>query len=332
MLALANIGASAQSFVEDNGWLQVKGKQLCNQQGKPVQLRGFSMFGIMYYPECITYEGFKSIRDFWGGNVVRATVVVSDKSNNRNYNDAPDFNKAMVDSMVRWTEQLGMYCLIDWHVLHPGNPSAREYAGAKAFFREMSRKYRRKQHVMYELCNEPHGDTVTWDSIVAYANPIIRAIRKRSHRSIIIVGTPGWSQQLNAVNTKLVQKPRNVMYAFHFYAATHQDLLPMFMKEIHRIPVFVTEWGPCANTGNGFPDYKVCDKYLNTMKQHAINGDTVSISWCNFSFADKRETASCLQPHSCTLKRWDEASPTGRYVLPWMKSNTSPYDNRQKKR
>jgi aryl-phospho-beta-D-glucosidase BglC (GH1 family) len=304
----------SQTFVTQNGQLKLRGKQLCNQAGKPIQLKGFNTYNISACPECVKYEAFKSNRDFWGANFIRATMYVDDMNNKRNYYYEPKYNKALVDSIVRWTEDLGMYCIIDWHVLKEGNPNSKIHSAAFGFFSEMSKKYAKKTHVLYELCNEPNGDDVNWDTIAHYANRLIPVIRKNAPKAIIIVGTPSWSQLLNEVVTSKLVDTTNVMYAFHFYAASHESLLPMFLKEIHRIPVFTTEWGACENSGNGNVNFNVASAYIDAMKQNVLNQDTVIISWGNFSYSDIVETASSLKPQSCNSKLWTNMSPTGFFV------------------
>jgi aryl-phospho-beta-D-glucosidase BglC (GH1 family) len=315
LLFFISTAVFSQTFVSKNGQLKLKGKQLCNQYGKPVQLKGFNTYNISYCPECVKYEAIKSNRDFWGANMVRITVYVDDTLTNKHcYYYDPEFNKPLIDNLVKWSESLGMYCIIDWHVLKEGNPNAKIHSGAVAFFNEMSTKYKNKKHVLYEICNEPNGDNVTWKVIAGYANRIIPVIHKNSPDAIVIVGTPEWSQLLDQVDPSLLTDTNNVMYSFHFYAASHAGLLPMFLKEIHRIPVFTTEWGACENTGNDNVNFNVARSYVNAMKQNVMNGDTVIISWGNFSYSDVDETASSLKPGSCKQGKWENMTPTGFFV------------------
>jgi len=318
LMAISYFSGYSQNFIQKNGRLQLTGKQLCNKNGKPIQLKGFSTFGISYRPECITYDALKSIKEFWGANLIRATVYDDDFSNNLNYNQNPTFNKAMVDSIVEWSEQLGLYCIIDWHILRQGNPNAKVHAGADAFFKEMTSKYARKTHILYEICNEPSGKDVNWDTIANYANRIIPIIHKNAPRAVIIIGTPHWCQSIDLVNPSKLVDTFNVLYSFHFYATTHFRLIPMFTQQIHRIPVFVTEWGPCESSGDGNINFDATEQYLNAMQKHGLNGDTVSVSWCNFSYGDKKEAASVLKPFSCDKKQWDNMTPTGLFVRDYM--------------
>ena len=72
---------------------------------------------------------------------------------------------------------LDMYVIIDWHILMDNNPNTHKEE-AKEFFREMSTLYADTPNVIYEICNEPNGNSVTWDkSIKPYAEEIIPIIR-----------------------------------------------------------------------------------------------------------------------------------------------------------
>jgi len=312
----------SQNPVAENGELQVIGHQLCNEQGKPYQLKGMSMFGLMHFPQCITKDGFTALRNDWKSNVVRATVFVADYSNSNNYNQNPFFNKRLIDSMVTWSEKLGLYCIIDWHVLNPGDPNGPLYKGADVFFEEMSTKYKDKKHIIYEICNEPNG--VIWDSVANYANRIMPIIRKNDPTAVILIGTPDWCKQPDLVDTSKLKDNKNVMFTFHFYAASHKAWYSMYATQIHRIPLFVSEWGTPAYNGNGKIDTATSSLFLRTMAQHVKNNDTVSISWCNFSYADKDETASALKPGSCNSGQWNNTTTGGAFIKYWIENNKAP--------
>ena len=48
-------------------------------------------------------------------------------------------------------------------------------------------------------------------------------IRKYAKEAIVIVGTPTWSQDVDVASMSPIKNSKNIMYAIHFYAATHQD-------------------------------------------------------------------------------------------------------------
>ena len=323
-IALLTGASSAQNPVAENGQLQVIGHQLCNEQGKPFQLRGMSMFGLMHMPECLAYNSFKVLKDDWKSNVVRAPVYMANYSSPNNYNQNPAFNNMLIDSIVSWSERLGLYCIIDWHNDRYGSPDDSHHKKADAFFELMSTKYAGKKNIIYELFNEPYGKSVTWDTIVKNANRIVPIIRKNDPRALILIGTPEWDQKLETVDISKLNDRKNIMFTFHFYAASHQSLYPMFADQIHRIPVFVSEWGTCESSGMGNLDLTTSSSFLNTMRQHVLDKDTVTISWCNFSYGDKAESTSALKPFSCADGLWDNTTLGGDFIKYWIKNNQAP--------
>ena len=74
-------GASIQNTVtgdlNQNGWLQVKGSRLLNENGQPVQLRGLSSHGIAWYPQYAKYDAIKTTKEY-GANVFRIAMYVDD--------------------------------------------------------------------------------------------------------------------------------------------------------------------------------------------------------------------------------------------------------------
>jgi endoglucanase len=321
------ITSFSQNPVSENGQLQVIGHQLCNEHGKPYQLRGMSMFGLMHMPECLAYNSFKVLKEDWNSNVVRVPVLMANYSNPNNYNQNPGFNNALIDSSVTWSEKLGMYCIIDWHNDRYGSPDNPHHKNADEFFEHLSKKYAGKKNVIYELFNEPYGKLITWDTIAQNANRIIPLIRKNDPLALILIGTPEWDQKLETVDISKLNDLKNIMFTFHFYAASHQSLYQMFTNQIHRIPVFVSEWGTCESSGLGRIDTLTSSLFLKTMRQHTDKGDTVKISWCNFSYGDKEESTSALKPNSCENGLWNNTTPDGDFIKYWIinnKPSTSP--------
>lgn len=88
--------------------------------------------------------------------------------------------------------------------------------------------------------------------------------------------------------------------------------------------VFVSEWGTCESSGAGITDTATSALFLKTMKQHVSKNDTVSISWCNFSYGDKEESASALKPNSCQNGLWNNITAEGYFVKYWIKNNKAP--------
>ena len=116
--------------------------------------------------------------------------------------------------------------IVDWHILNPGDPYY-NLTRAKTFFADIASRYKNQDNILYETANEPHG--VSWDRIRAYHELIIPVIRSRDPQAVILLGTRGYSSlgvaegssEIEIINNPV--RAKNVMYTFHFYAASHRD-------------------------------------------------------------------------------------------------------------
>lgn len=286
---------AASSFTAANGQLSVKGRQLTGKNGKPVQLKGVSTHGINWdvgYPY-VNEASFKTIRDKWGANTIRIAMY-TEEYNGYCVTDEENRKKLLetIDTGVQAATKLGMYVIIDWHVLNDQNPKKHQKE-AVAFFKKVSKKYSSYTNVLYEICNEPNGGT-TWDDIKSYAKKVIKAIRKNSSKAVIIVGTPTWSQDVDVASESPLKGFSNIMYSVHFYAATHQNSYREKLKKAYDngLPVICTEFGTCEASGNGNYDFASADKWIKLM-------DSYKMGYVCWSLSNKPESASLLNP-SCT--------------------------------
>lgn len=215
-------------FATRHGKLRLDGVQLVDEAGEPVQLMGMSSHGLHWFPSCYSKASIEYLVEHWGINVFRAAMYVGEGG----YADgSPGVNTTVYD-VVRWTEELGIYVIIDWHVLTPGDPNDAMYhdamLGATRFFEEAARNFVGKKHVLYETANEPNG--VSWAQVKGYHDALIPKIRAIDAETIILAGTPTWSQDIHDAAADPVSQPHHVMYAFHFYAGTHEFLLPRLQE------------------------------------------------------------------------------------------------------
>ena len=125
-------------------------------------------------------------------------------------------------------------------MLSDANPLAHADEAAE-FFGRISADLSANNNVIYEICNEPNNGT-TWEDVKAYAARIIPIIRANDPDAVIIVGTPTWCQDVDQAAAAPLDAG-NVMYALHFYAATHQGDLRDRMAAAVRagLPVFVSD-------------------------------------------------------------------------------------------
>lgn len=222
------------------GRLHVKGTKLVDKKGHEVQLRGVSTHGLSWYPQYVNDKCFAQLHDKWGANVVRLAMY-TEEYNGYCSGDAKNRSdlKKRIKKGVRLAKKHKMYVIVDWHILSDGNPNSHKKE-AKAFFREMSREFKGYNNVIYEICNEPNNGT-SWKEIKSYAKSVISTIRKNDKKAVIVVGTPIWSQDVDQAAADPI-KGDNIMYALHFYAATHKtDLRNKMTAAINKgLPVFVT--------------------------------------------------------------------------------------------
>lgn len=301
--------------VSQHGQLSVKNGQLVDKSGKGYQLRGMSTHGLTWFPEFVNESAFKTLRDDWNTNVVRLAMYVDEWGNGQCYMGNKSGSLELLEKGVDICIKLDMYVIIDWHVLNPGDPS--KYTNeAKSFFETVSKRYAKYPNVIYEICNEPNGGASWSGNIKPYAEKIIPVIRKNAPNSVIIVGTPTWSQEID----KPLLDPlnyKNVMYAFHFYAATHAGLRSNVENCVAQgLPVFVSEFGTCDASGGGANDFNETQKWLSYF-------DKQGISYCNWSICNKDETCSVLRPGTSANGNWSESNLTenGKWMRNWFRKH-----------
>lgn len=291
------------------GRLHVKGTKLVDKKGHEVQLRGVSTHGLSWYPQYVNDKCFAQLHDKWGANVVRLAMY-TEEYNGYCSGDAKNRSdlKKRIKKGVRLAKKHKMYVIVDWHILSDGNPNSHKKE-AKAFFREMSREFKGYNNVIYEICNEPNNGT-SWKEIKSYARSVISTIRKNDKKAVIVVGTPTWSQDVDQAAADPI-KGENLMYALHFYAATHKaDLRNKMTAAINKgLPVFVTEYGICDASGNGAIDKEEANRWVQTMDEYGVS----YIAW---NLSNKQESSSIIKsscPKVSGFKK-SELSDEGRWL------------------
>lgn len=320
-------GDSTGVTLDYYGALHVEDGALVDNTGKAVQLTGVSSHGLSWFPEYVTADSIKSLRDKWGINVIRLAMYTSD------YNgycvggqDIQDTLKDNIDEAVKAATDNDMYVIIDWHILNDSNPN--EYkADAIQFFGEMVRKYEDNENVIYEICNEPNGDT-TWEDIKAYANEVIPVIRNVNKDALILVGTPKWSSDLDSVMDDPLDFD-NIMYTYHFYAGSHKssarNALTNALEE--GLPVFISEYGFVSADGDGAVDSKEAAKWQEVI-------DEYQLSSCIWNLSNKAE-GSALIASDCDKTadlQYDDLSEQGQYFFDMLKDNTKQTKSNTEKR
>jgi endoglucanase len=313
LIANMSIRVTAQKNSENtpihiNGKLQVLNKKLCNQFGKPIQLRGVSTHGLQWFYENCYEENkliaFDTLKN-WGTDVLRVSMYVQEDG----YEKDPAGFTQKVLSLVKVATERGMYAIVDFHILDPGDPNENT-ENAKTFFAAISSACKNHTNVIYEICNEPNGEKLTWQDIKKYADQVIPVIKANQPDAVVLCGTPAWCtfgfsnghSLLSEDGFKsILNKPlafSHVMYTFHFYADSHKDAyLELLDKASDELPVFVSEFGFQTYTGDEANNKEMSDKYIALMHKKKI-------SWCNWNFSDDFRSGAIWKSGTCGSNNW----------------------------
>lgn len=291
-----------------SGALRVDGAHLVDGDGRPVQLKGASTHGLAWFPGYVNEACFRELRDRWQMNVVRLAMYTAESGGYCSGGNREEL-KELIRSGVDAAARQGMYAIIDWHILSDGNPNL-HLEEAKAFFDEMSGEFAGRGNVLYEICNEPNGGT-SWADIKAYAEEIIPVIRSHDSDAVILIGTPEWCQRIDEAAADPILGYDNLMYTFHFYAATHKEELRGRLSRAldAGLPVFVSEYGICDASGSGSIDEKQAGQWLDLLDKHQV-------SWVVWNLSNKQETSALFKSSCNKLSGFggEDLSSSGQWI------------------
>jgi len=281
---------------EYHGALHVNKGKLVDHNGEIVTLHGMSTHGLSWYPEYVNRDFFEYMKKEWHIDIIRLAMYTAEEDG---YLTGDDNNKdrllKLIDDGVRYATELGLYVIIDWHILSDSNPLVNVEEAVK-YFDTVSKKYASYGNVFYEICNEPNVGC-EWRDVKEYAERVIPVIRNNDKYSVILVGTPVWSQRVDEAAKNPVAVDNNLMYTFHFYANTHKDelraLLEGELKE--KLPVFVTEFGTCSADGAGAHNTEESDTWISLL-------DSYDISYCMWNISNRDETSASFVPECDNYK------------------------------
>ncbi|MCR5302375.1 MAG: glycoside hydrolase family 5 protein [Lachnospiraceae bacterium] len=291
--------------------LRVNKTTLCDESGKAVQLRGISTLGFRY-PQYITEEAFRTLRDEWGANTIRLAMYTDEPGGYCTDGNKEELKQLMIKG-VGIATKLSMYVIVDWHILYDKSPMVYKEEAIR-FFDEMAGLFSGHTNVIYEICNEPQ-ESPFGSVIRPYSLEVIPVIRKHDKDAVIIVGTDNWSQDVDDVIGQRLEDP-NVIYALHFYAATHRDKLFKKAQTALKagIPIFISECSICDASGDGKIDRQWGKKWIDF-------ADKNDLSYIVWNLSNKDESSSILRPDAASLSHWkeEEYSETGL----WFKERIS---------
>lgn len=262
-------------------WLKVEDGRIKNELNQEVLIKGISSHGIQWYSDLLTEDAFKYLKKDFNINTFRIAIYINKETD---FEDIKQKLYPVVDKLV----ELNLYAIIDWHTLEDGDPNT-YIKEASEFFSEISKKYQNIPNIMYEICNEPNGNTVTWDDkIKPYAEKVIPVIRENSPKSIIIVGTPDYCKKVNKPADNPLEY-ENIVYSVHFYVGIYEDFIKNNIEYAleKKLAILATEWGTTDDTGNGEIYEDISKEWIKYLKEK-------NIGYINWSFCNKDESSAIL--------------------------------------
>ncbi len=284
--------------------LSVKGTKLVDEAGNTVVLNGISFGWHNWWSEFYNEGTVDTLAQSWNAEVLRAAMGVEPDSA---YIERPEWSKEVITTVVDAAIKNDVYAIIDFHSHHIRLDEAKE------FFTEMATKYKGVNNVIYEIFNEPSNQPVdyTWADVKAYSEEVIKTIRAIEPNAVILVGTPRWSQDVDAAADDPIVGYDNLMYVLHFYAATHKESLRAKGDYAlsKGLPLFVSECAGMEASGDGPIDMESWSAWVEWMAKN-------DISWAAWSVSSKDETCSMFVEHSINDGTWTEdmIKPWGKIV------------------
>lgn len=289
---LISISSCEKSKVEK---ISVKGKDLVSASGEVIRLKGVSFSD----PDKLENDGQWNLRYFqeakdWGCNVVRFPVHPP-RINDRGW----DEYFVLLDKGVAWAEQLGMYVIIDWHII--GNLSNNQwflpiyntsYDESIKFWKRAAGHFKGNSTVaVYELYNEPTNQggklgELNWDILRGLYEKMIDEINAIDDEKVYLIAGMNWGYFLNEVVENPVNR-KNVTYATHPYpqkenAPWEEKWEKSWGHVADTYPIIATEFGFMPESEPGAHVPCIADEtYGKTIMDYF---DTKGISFTLWSF------------------------------------------------
>ncbi len=287
-------------IVAEHGHLHVQGNRVVDAEGRPLTLRGMSLFWSQWKSAFYNRRTIRWIASDWHATAVRAAVAAASGG----YITDPAAQTRRAEQAIDAAIGAGIYVVVDWHA-HDPMPDE-----AIRFFGTIAQRYRGVPNLIYETWNEPlpkYG----WSAVIKpYHLRVIAAIRAEDPGAFVVAGTRSWDQDVDEAAADPLAL-RDVAYSLHFYAATHKQAIRNKAEAAlaHGAALFVTEYGTTAANGDAPIDVAETRVWWDWCEAHGI-------SYLNWSLSDKPEASAVLKPGASPQGGWpaDQLTVSGRMV------------------
>jgi len=291
--------------VEKHGHLSVVGPHIVDANDAITSLAGPSFFwsNTGWGQERFYTKGaVETFAKDWKAGIIR---VAMGAQGNGSYLEDEAGNIERVVTVVNAAIENGLYVIIDWHSHH----AEQDIEEAKIFFHAVAQAYGETPNVIYEIYNEPLNTTDWSRTVKPYAEELIDTIRAVDPDNLIIIGTQSWDQDVDKAADDPITGESNILYALHFYAASHKKELRKKAKYAigKGLPLILSEWGSVEFTGDGEFDKASTKKWMTFAKKHHL-------SHLNWAVSDKAESASMFRSSASSDGGWtdEDLTPSGR--------------------
>lgn len=303
IIEYSKIDMDKKSPVQIHGKLSVNGKNIVDKNGDNFQIQGVSTHSIYGFHQFINSNVFEFLKDELNCNTIRLCVY---SSPDEGYSEKL---YAKVDEGIKYASNLGLYVILDWHILSDYDPNINKES-AKRFFERMAENYGDYENILYEICNEPNGST-TWNVVKDYAIEMCGLIRNIDSDAIIIVGTPNYCKDLSGATESPLEDFENILYSFHFYTGSHKQSMRDLVETAYDsgLPIIVSEFGLSEYTGDGNIDEEEADKWIEFLRDKSIG----YICW---NVSNKDESSALLNSDVTNFDELSEEnlSQSGRWI------------------
>lgn len=296
------------------GELKVSGADLVNQENEKVQLIGISTHGLQWFGRYVNYDTFEALKDEFGINTIRLSMYTSEGGYCETSGETKEKLYQTVVKGIEYATELDMYVIVDWHMVGAVSVADKNpltYVNeSMEFFSRISKEFADNKNILYEIMNEPCGDT-TWNDCKKYANQVIPCIRENTD-AVVLVGNPRWSADLNSVMKDPLTGFTNIMYTYHFYANDHRSTTQVKTAYDSGFPVFISEHGGMNSDGNGSVNESAVKNWYSVLDERNISyvawnlsnsqGDASILKYATVSMTDFSDEA--LKPWGIFYKKW----------------------------
>jgi hypothetical protein len=206
---------------------------------------------------------------------------------------AMDYVNNVLKPAVAYAESKNLYVIIDYHQIDNVTGTNNSGMVAATFWAQMAPMFANDPNVIYEAFNEPMDTTdgITagnWSTTyLAAAQTWVMAIRAAAPNTLIVMGSPSWSQYPSATSG-LTDK--NLVFTAHMYPGNWPGAAPKgggttFQQRVDTaamtVPIFMTEWGftTDASQETNTTLYTADDTWGNSLKTDATMTGASWTAW-----------------------------------------------------